>query len=65
MLYIREKLKPTVINLVTNYELICINVNINIKIRLVLVYWKPKQNIQLDEDCMKPGLVSLKIKFYL
>ncbi len=63
MLYIREKLKPIVINLVTNHELICINVNLNIKIRLVLVYWKPKQNIQLDEDCMKPGLVWLKKVF--
>ncbi len=50
MLYIRETIKPTEINLVTNHELICIDINSNIKISLVLVYQKPKQNIQLDED---------------
>ncbi len=38
LLYIREMLKPTEINLLTNHELICIDVNLNIKIRLVLVY---------------------------
>ncbi len=53
MLYIRETLKPTEINLVTNHELICIDVNLNSKIRLILVYRKPKQNIQLDEDLYK------------
>ncbi len=50
MLYIREALKPIEIKLVTNHELICIDINLNIKIRLLLVYQKPKQNIQLDED---------------
>ncbi len=44
------QLKPTEINLVTNYEFICIDINLNIKISLVLVYQKPKQNMQLDED---------------
>ncbi len=50
MLYIRETLKLTEINIVTNHELICIDLNSNIKISLVLVYRKPKQNIKLDED---------------
>ncbi len=50
MLYIRETLKPTEINLVTNHELICIDINSNIKSSLVLVYRKPKQNIQPDKD---------------
>ncbi len=50
LLYLREMLKPTEINLVIKHEFICIDVNLNIKIRLVLVYRKPKQNIQLDED---------------
>ncbi len=34
----------------TNHELICIDINSNIRISLVLVYQKPKQNIQLLED---------------
>ncbi len=50
LLLIRETLKQTEINLVTNHELICIYINLNIKIRLVLVYQEPKQNIQLDEN---------------
>ncbi len=36
----------------------CIDVNLNIKIRLLLVYRKPKQNIQLDEDLYET-LISL------
>ncbi len=35
LLYIREILKPTEIYLVTNHELICIDINLNIKNRLV------------------------------
>ncbi len=31
-------------------NLLCIDINSNIRISLVLVYRKPKQNIQLDED---------------
>ncbi len=50
LLYIRETLKPTEINLVTNHKLICIYINSNIKISLVLVYQKLQQNIQQDED---------------
>ncbi len=63
----RETLKPTKINFVTNHELICTDINSNIRISLVLVYRKPKQNIQLDEDLYETmgNLIENKISIIM
>ncbi len=60
---VRETLKSTEINLVTNHELIYIDENLNIKITLVLVYRKPKQNIELDEDLYETLTSLIENKF--